>query len=167
MQRPSERADALSDEQPTVETSPLPAAPPDTAAVAAAWPAEAPLRRGVLGRLAALVGRLLAPRFDAQRQFNAIQARLDGELIEYLHARLAATHRHYDRLLTEQGRRLDEVDERHRQLERELVAHVHDLVARIDLVLSEANREKLALAFALEETRARLALLEQALRREG
>ncbi len=87
--------------------------------------------------------------------------------LPYLDARLAATHRHYDRLLTEQGRRLDDVDERHRQLERELVAHVHDLVARIDLVLVEANREKLALAFALEEARARLARLEQALRREG
>jgi hypothetical protein len=156
----------LSDEQPpTAETSSLPA-PPDTAAVGAAAPAEAPPRRGPLRRLAALVERLLAPSLEAQRRFNAAQTRLDGELVEYLHARLASTHRHYDRLLTEQGRRLDDVDERHRQLERELVAHVHDLVARIDLVLSEANREKLALAFALEQTRARLAELEQALRRE-
>ncbi len=156
----------MSDEQPTAETNPLPT-PPDTAAVAAAWPAEAPSRRGLFGRLAGLVERLLAPRLEAQRRFNAAQERLDQELIQYLHARLAATHSHYDRLLTEQGRRLDDVDERHRQLERELVTHVHDLVARIDLVLSEANREKLALAFALEETRARLARLEQALRREG
>ncbi len=156
----------MSDEQPTRETSRLPA-PPDTAAVVAACPAEAPPRGGPLRLLAALVQRLLGRRLEAQRRFNAAQARLDQELIEYLHARLAATHSHYDRLLTEQGRRLDDVDERHRQLERELVTHVHDLVARIDLVLSEANREKLALAFALEETRSRLAQLEQALRREG
>lgn len=156
----------MSDEERTTETSPMPAAP-DAGAVNAAWPAEGPPRRGLRQLLAGIVERLLAPRLDAQRRFNAAQVRLDNELLQYLDARLAATHRHYDRLVTEQGRRLDDVDERHRQLERELVAHVHDLVARIDLVLVEANREKLALAFALEEARARLARLEQALRREG
>ncbi len=156
----------MSEEQRTAETSALPQAP-DPAQVNAASSLEGSPRRGLSRLLAGLVERLLAPRLDAQRRFNAAQLRLDNELIGYLHARLAATHRHYDRLLTEQGRRLDDVDERHRQLERELVTHVHDLVARIDLVLGEANREKLALAFALEETRARLARLEQTLRREG
>jgi hypothetical protein len=156
----------MSDEPPTTETDPAPEAP-DLAAVAAAWPAEAPPGRGLRGRLAALFERLLAPRLAAQRAFDAAQLRLDGELVRYLHARLAATHRHYDRLLAEQGRRQDEIDERHRQLERELLSHVRDLVARIDLVLLEANREKQALAFTLEETRARLARLEQALRHDG
>ncbi len=156
----------MSEEQRTAETGPLPAAP-DTTVVNAAWPAETPPRHGLRRLLAGLVERLLGPRWDAQRRFNAAQTRLDNELVEYLHARLAASHRHYDRLLTEQGRRLDDVDERHRQLERELIRHVHDLVARIDLLLSEANREKLALAFALEELRERVGRLEQALRREG
>jgi tRNA isopentenyl-2-thiomethyl-A-37 hydroxylase MiaE len=154
------------EEQRTVETSPLPASP-DAAEVNAAWPAAPQPRRGLRRLLDGLVERLLAPRLDAQRRFNSVQVRLDNELLAYLDARLAATHRHYDRLLTQQGQRLDEVDERHRQLERELVSHVHDLVTRIDLVLGEANREKLALAFALEETRDRLAQLEQTLRREG
>ncbi len=156
----------MSQEQRTAETSPAPVAP-DAAPVNAAWPAEPPARHGLRRMLAGLVERLLAPRLAAQRRFNAEQVRLDNDLLAYLEARLAATHRHYDRLLGEQGRRLDDVDERHRQLEQELVRHVHDLAARIDLVLTEANREKLALAFALEETRARLARLEQTLRREG
>lgn len=152
--------------QRTVETSPLPA-PPDAAEVNAAWRAAPPPRRGLRRLLAGLLERLLGPHLDAQRRFNSAQVRLDNELLAYLDARLAATHRHYDSLLTEQSRRLDDVDERHRQLQQDLVVHVHDLVTRIDLVLGEANREKLALAFALEETRDRLARLEQILRREG
>ena len=82
--------------------------------------------------------------------------RLDNEALAYLEQRLAATHRHYDGLLGALGRRLDEADERHRQLERELVRHVQELVQRIDLVLLEANRERLSLAHALEDVRARL-----------
>jgi len=156
----------MSDEPRTTSTSPAPAAP-EVSAVNGTWPAEAPPRRGLRRFFAAAIERLLAPRLLAQREFNAAQVRLDNEIVPYLHARLAATHLHYDRLLAEQGRRLDDVDERHRQLERELLAHVHDLVARIDLVLAEANREKLTLAFTLEETRARLERLEQALRREA
>jgi hypothetical protein len=156
----------MSDESRTTETDPAPE-PPDLAAVNAAGPAQAPPGRGLRRRLAAFVEWLLAPRFAAQREFNAAQVRLDSELVVYLHARLAATHRHYDRLLAEQGRRQDDIDERHRQLERELLAHVRDLVSRIDLVLVEANREKQTLAFTLEETRTRLARLEQALRHDG
>ena len=38
------------------------------------------------------------------------------------------------------GRHMDEIDERHLILQEELVAHVHDLVKRIDLVLAEAER---------------------------
>ncbi len=133
-----------------------------------AWPAEPAGSRGPR-RLLAAAARAACSRRASTRSAGSTRARCGSttSCSRHLHERLAATHRHYDRLLAEQGRRLDDVDERHRQLERELVAHVHDLVARIDLVLGEANREKLALAFALEETRERLARLEQALRREG
>jgi hypothetical protein len=89
---------------------------------------------------------------------------LDDEIIQYLERRLEATHRHYDGLLGELGQRLDEADERHRILERELVGHVHDLVRRIDLVLTEGSRGRLAQEFALEEVRVRLTRLEKVLR---
>jgi hypothetical protein len=158
--------DVAEEKKGVAEGEPLPA-PPDAAAVNAAWRAEAPPARGARRLLDRLLDLLLAPRFQAQRDFNARQVQLDNETLRYLEERFAATHRHYDRLLSGHGRRLDEGDERHRILEKELVAHVHDLVRRIDLVLVEANREKLALAFALEEARDRLARLEEALRRQA
>ncbi len=157
----------VSDEKTAAEASRSPE-PPDATAVNESWRAESPPGSGLRGLLERLLGRVLGPRFEAQRAFNARQVQLDNELLRYLEERLAATHRHYDRLLAGTGGRLEDVDERHRLLERELLRHVQDLVARIDLVLAEASREKLALAFELEETRARLARLEQALRpREG
>jgi hypothetical protein len=90
---------------------------------------------------------------------------LDNELLAYLESRSAATHRHYDRLLGDLGRRLDEADERHAILEKELVGHVQDLVRRIDLVLADANRGRAALEFALEDIRERLVRVEKTLRR--
>jgi len=131
-------------------------APPDAAAVNSAWRAEAP-RAGWLPRL---IGRLLHGRFEAQRAFNAHQVRLDNELLRYVDERFAATHRHYDR-------RIDEVDERHVLLEQELVTHVQDLVHRIDLVLTESGRGRGGLELALKDVRARLARLEEALRRRA
>jgi hypothetical protein len=90
---------------------------------------------------------------------------LDNEVLEYVEKRSAITHQHYDRLLGDLGRRLDEADERHALLERELVGHVQDLVRRIDLVLAEASRGRGGLEFALEEVRERLTRLEEVLRR--
>ena len=58
-----------------------------------------------------------------------------------------------------------EIDQRHLIVQEELVAHVHDLVKRIDLVLGEAERGRLSLEFALKEVRARLGQLEERLRR--
>jgi hypothetical protein len=139
--------------------------PPDTGPVNAAWRAAAPTRPGLVGWIRGLVERLLGPRLEAQQDFNARQVRLDNEMLEYLEGRFAATHRHYDRLLGDLGRRLDEADERHAILEKELVGHVQDLVRRIDLVLSEGSRGRLAQEFALEEVKARLTRLEEALRR--
>lgn len=142
-------------------------APPDTAPVNQAWPAEPAASAGVRGRVERLLLRVLGPRFAAQRDFNARQVRLDNEALHYLEQRLAATHAHYDQLLGALGRRLDDADARHRGLERELVGHAQDLVRRIDLVLLESNRDRHSLAQALEDVRARLAALEQGLRRSG
>ena len=47
---------------------------------------------------------------------------------------------------------MGEIDERHLILQEELVAHVHDLVKRIDLVLAESERGRLGLEFALCRT---------------
>jgi hypothetical protein len=146
--------------------APLPE-PPDGAPVNAAWTAEACAPAGASGLLYRLLGRLLSPRFAAQRDFNAKQVELDNRILAYLGARFAATHENYDRLLGAVGRRLDEVDERHRRLEAELRAHVRDVVERVDLVLEEATRGGLARDHALEELRARLLRIEAALGRRG
>jgi len=137
---------------------PLPAAP-DLGPVNASWTTK-PRRRGLLGRLLAWLQK---PQLEAQRAFNADQVRLDNALLKYLEERLAASHRHYDGILGRTGQRLDEADARHRQLERELVKHVHDLARRIDLVLAEADRGRPALEHALADLRARVARLEETL----
>lgn len=149
----------------TVVATQRPPDPPDATDVNAAWPAAGPPPRGPSGLLRRLVERVLRPRLEAQRAFNSSQVQLDNEMLEYLEKRSAATHRHYDRLLGELGRRLDEADERHAILERELVGHVQDLVRRIDLVLADGSRGRLGLEFALEEVKERLAGLEKVLRR--
>jgi hypothetical protein len=145
---------------------PLPA-PPDAAAVNAAWTAEADGPGGARGVLHRLLVRLLAPRFAAQREFNSRQVQLDNALLAHLEARFAATHRHYDGVLGLLGRRQDEIDERHRRLEGELQAHVRDLVHRIDLVLEESTRGGLARDGAIEDLRARLLRLEESIARRG
>ena len=153
------------------EETPAPAepwpAPPDATAVNETWPAETAPRRGLLGLVQRVALRLLGGRFEAQRAWNAHQVRLDNELLRYVEERFAATHRHYDRLLGLQGRRLDEVDERHVLLERELVVHVQDLARRIDLVLAESSRGRAGQELVLADLRARLARLEEALRRRA
>jgi hypothetical protein len=111
-----------------------------------------------------LLARFLAPQLEAQRAFNADQVRLDNALLRHVEERLDATHRHYDTLLGDTGRRLDEVDERHAQLAQELVAHVHDLARRIDLVLAEADRGRPALELVIQDLKASVARLEDALR---
>jgi hypothetical protein len=118
---------------------------------------------GVKGRLARLVRRLMAPVVDAQVSFNSRQVQLDNDLLAYIDSRVAATHRHYDAVLGTYGRHLQDVDKRHLILQEELVTHVHDLVKRIDLVLSESERGRLSLEFALRDLRVRLARLEASL----
>jgi hypothetical protein len=148
------------------EPTPAPAAvppPPDPASVNALWRAEPPAPpRSLWGRIAA---RLLAPRLEAQVAFNARQVQLDNEILAYLDARFAATHHHYDAVLGLIGRHLADVDERHLILQEELVAHVHDLIRRIDLVLAEVERGRTSGESALRDVRARLRLLEERLPR--
>jgi hypothetical protein len=137
---------------------------PDNAALNAMWRILDTPRRSVRG----LLGRFRWPEADAlarQQDFNARQVQLDNELLAYLDARLEATHRHYDRILGLYGAHMGEIDERHLILQEELVAHVHDLVKRIDLVLGQAERGRLGLESALKDLRARVAGLEERLRR--
>jgi len=138
---------------------------PDNAGVNASWRIRsAPGGGGIGGRLARAVSALLGPTLEAQEAFNSKQVQLDNELLAYLDARLDATHRHYDEVLGIHGRHMGEIDERHMIMQEELVAHVHDLVRRIDLVLSEAERGRLSLEFALKDLRTRVERLEQRLR---
>ena len=139
---------------------PLPP-PPDATGVNESWRAEPPSPAGAGRVFRRLLDRLLAPRFEAQRSFNARQVQLDNVLLGYIEKRFAATHRHYDRVLGLHGRHLGEADERHLILQEELVVHVHDLVKRIDIVLAEAERGRLSLEAALEEVRAALRGLEE------
>jgi hypothetical protein len=58
---------------------------------------------------------------------------------------------------------MGEIDERHLIVQEELVAHVHDLVRRIDLVLAESERGRAGLEFALKDLRERLRQVEERL----
>lgn len=156
-------------ERPSFDSAAPPDAPgparPDGAAVNALWRAEPGTpARGLRGRLGRWLRGLLAPHLDAQVAFNSRQVQLDNELLDYVDRRFEATHRHYDDVLGRYGRHMGEIDERHMIVQEELVAHVHDLVKRIDLVLSESERGRLELRHDLEDLRGRLARLEERLR---
>jgi hypothetical protein len=142
---------------------PLPP-PPDASAVNDAWSVKLPQPPGgVRGRLARAVWELLAPYVDAQVIFNSKQVQLDNTILEYLGRRFAATHEQYDRALGLHMQRMEDIDKRHLILQEEVVAHVHDLVQRIDLVLAESERGRMSAEFALRDVRNRLARLEASL----
>jgi hypothetical protein len=149
-------------ESPEPEAAPQ---PPDASAVNATWRTEITPPTGLRGLFYRFFDRILRPRFEGQQAFNARQVQLDNETLRYIDERFAATHRHYDRVLGLYGRHLEEADKRHLILQEELLVHVRDLVRRIDLVLAEGDRGRLALEFALEDARARLARLEETLQR--
>jgi hypothetical protein len=133
---------------------------PDTAALNRLWrTAEA-----AAGRLGRAVRRLAAPFLQSQQQFNSLQVQFDNAVLDYVESRLAHTHAHYDAVLGVHGRHMGEIDERHLILQEELVAHVHDLVRRVDLVLSEGERGRVGLEAALRDLRSRLTRLEERLR---
>jgi hypothetical protein len=134
-------------------------APPDAAPVNDAWRAE-PAGGGVIRRW---LERALRPRLDAQVAFNARQAQLDNALLEWLPARFAATHEHYDRLHHAATRRMNDIDERHMLLQERLVVHVHELVRRIDFVLEASERSRLSAEAELKRLVARIEELEKRL----
>jgi hypothetical protein len=141
---------------------------PDNADLNRLWSLRDPAAEGGIRRLVARgLGRLLARVIDRQEAFNSRQVQFDNALLDYIDARLADTHRHYDAVLGIHGRHMGEIDERHLIVQEELVAHVHDLVKRIDLVLGESERGRMGLEQALRDVRARLAKLEERLKSPG
>jgi hypothetical protein len=141
---------------------PLAVARPDNGDLNRLWDVSGGDRPGLLGRLAQRLTRAFR---DSQRAFNARQVQFDNELLAYVEARLHETHRHYDAVLGLTARHMAEIDERHLILQEELVAHVHDLVKRIDLVLGEGEKGRLSLESALRDLRTRLQQLEERLER--
>jgi hypothetical protein len=147
---------------------PLPApiasvARPDNAALNEGWRVREAGGGGWRRFLARGLGRLLARVLEAQESFNSRQVQFDNALLDYIDARLDATHGHYDAVLGLHGRHMGEIDERHLIVQEELVAHVHDLVRRIDLVLGEAERGRIGLERELRELRDRVRQLESRL----
>jgi len=137
--------------------------PPDALRVNEFWRAEPRAPRGIAGVLFRVLDRLLRPRFEAQQAFNAQQVQLDNDILSHLAGRSAATHRHYDRILGIYGRHLEEIDERHVILSKELVTHVEDLLRRIDLVLDRGERGHLSLEHELRDLRRQLERLQSSL----
>jgi hypothetical protein len=137
-----------------------PPARPDNAELNRLWE-TAPAASGFWGR----VRRALTAFAGRQQAFNSRQVRFDNELLAYLDGRMDATHRHYDHVLGAYARHMQEIDEHHLILQEELVAHVHDLVKRVDLVLQASERGRLGLESSLKDVRARLTRLEETLRR--
>ena len=146
--------------------------PPDTSAVNESWRPPSLEGGGIVGVLRRVVDRLVRKQLAARTRFDSDQVRFDNELVAYVGAHFAATHRHYDRLTAASSVRMDEIDERHSQLQQRLVAHLEDLVKRVDLVLEIAERDRLSgeadvrrLAPRLEALERRIGDLEQSLRR--
>jgi hypothetical protein len=130
---------------------------------------EAP--RGTVGRLlrplrtplARLVRFALGPVIERQVRLNSAQVRFDNELVGYVDERFDRMSRHYDRVLGLHGRRMEEIDERHLILQQELIRHVHDLVARIELVFEAAEQNHLYLEGTLRETREEISRIAERL----
>ena len=97
-------------------------------------------------------------------RFNSDQVQLDNALVTWAADHFAATHRHYDAVLAQMQQRMDDIDARHRELERELVRHVHEMARRIDVVLGEGEKGRVSHEAALRSVRERLRALEERLR---
>lgn len=137
-----------------------PPAPPDLGPVNASWQTS-PKRSS--GSLLSLVDGREKER-EAQTRFNSDQVQLDNALVSWAAAHFAATHTHYDAVIARMRERMDDIDTRHRELERELVRHVHDLARRIDVVLGEGEKGRVSHESALRSIRERLRALEERLR---
>jgi hypothetical protein len=150
----------------TAETEPAPTSP-DRSELNRIWnvsEAERETSAGALGRafaplrapLRRFVRFALGPLAERQTEMNSAQVRFDNELVSYVDERFDRMSRHYDRVLGLHGRRMEEIDERHLILQQELIRHVHDLVARIELVFEAAEQNHLYLEGTLRETREEL-----------
>ena len=137
-----------------------PPAPPDLSPVNQSWPAGGPRPSSGISTL--LDGSREKDR-ESQVKFNADQVQLDNALVSWTAAHFAATHTHYDAALARMQKRMDDIDTRHRELERELVRHVHDMARRIDVVLGEGEKGRVSHEAALRSVRERLRALEEKL----
>ena len=146
------------------DPSPL-ASSPDRAALNEAWDVaieggEGGLLRSALRRLRRL---LLGGVTERQVRMNSLQVKFDNEVVSYIDARMDRMSGHYDEVLGLHGKRMEEIDERHRILQEELVRHVHDLVERIDFVFESTEQNHLYLEGMLRELREELTKLEEKL----
>ena len=94
---------------------------------------------------------LLGPLLEKQTRWNSAQVRFDNELVAYLDERMDQMGANYDRILGLYGKRMEEIDERHLILQRELIRHVHDLAQRIEFVFENAEQNHLYLEGMLRE----------------
>jgi hypothetical protein len=100
---------------------------------------------------------------EAQVKFNSDQVQFDNALVAWTANHFAATHQHYDAVIASMQKRMDDIDTRHLELERELVRHVHEMAQRIDVVLGEGEKGRVSHEAALRSLRDRLRLLEEKL----
>jgi hypothetical protein len=171
---PHERPSLPAGPEPSEAVAPLPevasedvateVTSPEREDLNALWNVATSPSQGFLGKvispLRGLAQRLLlGPVVERQVRMNSAQVRFDNEAIEYVDDRLDRMARHYDRVLGLHGKRMEEIDERHRILQQELIRHVHDLVERIEFVFETAETNHLQVDGALRETREELKAL--------
>jgi hypothetical protein len=137
--------------------------PPDPRAVNESWSPPSLQGGGIAGALRRAAHRLVRKQLDARVRFDSDQVRLDNELLEYVTAHFAATHRHYDRLIAADAVRMNEIDERHVLVQKGVVAHIEDLMNRVELVLEAAERSRLSSESDLRRILPRLEALERRL----
>ncbi len=138
-----------------------PPTPPNLRPVNESWPAGAPPSSGTMAVLSFGSGER---NREAQVKFNSDQVQLDNALVAWTADHFAATHKHYDGVIARMQKRMDEIDTRHRELESELVRHVHEMARRIDVVLGEGEKGRVSHEAALRSLRDRLRLLEEELK---
>jgi len=138
-------------------------APPDAAAVNESWRPPSLEGGGLVGALRRFVDRLIRRQVAARIRFDVDQVRFDNDLLAYVTAHLAATHRHYDRLIAQHSIRMDEIDERAVEAQRRLLAGIEELSRRLDLVLQTAERSRLSGDADLRRLAPRVDALEQRL----
>jgi hypothetical protein len=137
-----------------------PPSPPDLGPVNKSWSVGGSRPSGISNLLD---GGSREKHREAQVKFNADQVQLDNALVSWTAAHFAATHTHYDAVIARMQKRMDDIDTRHRELERELVRHVHDMARRIDVVLGEGEKGRVSHEAALRSIRERLRALEEKL----